>query len=91
MSAEAAWHRSLERLRAGAPLEDDLDHAIAGVLSQGDGAGLPADGTRLLVGSQSIGNAEALPDDVLIGWAGEADGYDRLIVDLPGGWVPAAP
>ncbi|MCY3591343.1 MAG: GNAT family N-acetyltransferase [Acidobacteria bacterium] len=82
MSAEAAWHRSLERLRAGAPLEDDLDHAIAGVLSQGDGAGLPADGTRLLVGSQSIGNAEALPDDVLIGWAGEADGYDRLIVDL---------
>ena len=82
MNAETAWHRSLERLRAGAAPEDDLDHAIAGVLPRGDLSGLQADATRLLVESRSIGDAEALPDEVLIGWAGDADGYDRLIVDL---------
>lgn len=93
MSAETAWHRSLERLRANAQPEDDLDYAIVGVLPRGDVAALPADGTRLLVGSQSIGDAETLPDETVIGWAagpddgaapadGEAGGYDRLIVDL---------
>ena len=84
MNAETAWHRSLERLRAGAAPEDDLDQAIAGVLPRGDVSALPADGTRLVVGSQSIGDAGDLPDEVLIGWAGDADGkaYDRLILDL---------
>ncbi len=86
MTPETAWHRSLERLRAGAAPEDDLDRAIAGVLPRGGISALPADGTRLLVGSQSIGEADPLPDDVLIGWAaeaeGEANGYDRLILDL---------
>lgn len=96
VSAETAWHRSLERLRAGTPPEDDLDCAIAGVLPRGDVSGLSPAGTRLLVGSQSIGDAEALPDEVVIGWAeaeaeagagatpadGEANGYDRLILDL---------
>ena len=93
MSAETAWHRSLERLRAGAAPEDDLDRAIAGVLPRGDVSGLPADGTRLVVGSRSVGDAEALPDEVVIGWTGEAkavaapadgnaDGYDRLILEL---------
>lgn len=72
MSAETAWHRSLERLRAGAAPEDDLDRAIAGVLPRGDASGLPADGMRLLVGSQSIGDAETLPDEVVIGWAAGA-------------------
>ncbi|MDE2849523.1 MAG: GNAT family N-acetyltransferase [Acidobacteriota bacterium] len=86
MNAETAWHRSLERLRAGTPPEDDLDRAIAGVLPRGDVSALPADGTRLLVGSQSIGDADDLPDEVVIGYVAEADadadGHDRLIVDL---------
>ena len=84
MSVEAAWHRSLERLRAGAAPEDDLDRAIAGVLPRGDVSGLPADGVRLLVGSPSLGDADALPDEVVIGYAADADadGYDRLIIEL---------
>lgn len=92
MNAETAWHRSLERLRAGEAPEDDLDRTIAGVLPRGDVSALPASGTRLVVGSQSIGDADELPDEVVIGWVleaaaaappdGEADGYDRLIVDL---------
>ncbi|MYA08294.1 MAG: GNAT family N-acetyltransferase [Holophagales bacterium] len=82
MNAETAWHRSLERLRAGAGPEDDLDRAIAGVLPRGDVSALPADGVRFVVGPQAIGDADALPDEVLIGWDGDADGYDRLILDL---------
>ncbi len=90
MNAETAWHRSLERLRAGATPEDDLDRAIAGVLPRGDVSGLRPDGTRLLVGSRSIGDADDLPAEVVIGWAGDgaappgghSDGYDRLIIDL---------
>ena len=88
MSAETAWHRSLERLRAGAQPEDALDRAIAGVLPRGDVSALPADGSRLLVGSQPIGDAEDLPDEVVIGCVAEAEaeaeanGYDRLIIDL---------
>lgn len=84
MNAETAWHRSLERLRAGGAPEDDLDRAIAGVLPRGDVSGLAADGTRLLVGSQSIGDADDLPDEVVIGCVAEAEAntYDRLIIDL---------
>ncbi len=92
VSAETAWRRSLERLLAGAAPEDDLDRAIAGALPRGDVSALPADGIRLVLSSSSIGDAAALPDEVLIGWAaagGDAeppaagsDGYCRLIVDL---------
>jgi len=90
---ETAWHRSLDRLRSGGAPEDDLDRAIAGVLPRGDISAVPEDAARLVLGSQSIGDAEALPDEALIGWAaggdgdadapgGEVRGYDRLILDL---------
>ncbi|MXW01738.1 MAG: GNAT family N-acetyltransferase [Holophagales bacterium] len=82
VTSETAWHRSLERLRAGAGPEDDLDRAIAGVLPRGGVSALPAEGLRLLVGLESIGDADALPEEVLIGCGGESNGYDRLILDL---------
>ena len=62
-------NRSLERLRAGAAPENDLDRAIAGVLPRGGLAALPPDSTRLVLGSQPIGDPEAFPDEVLIGWS----------------------
>ncbi len=90
VNAETAWRRSLERLRAGAAAEGDLDRAIVGVLPRGEVSALSTAATRLLVGSQSIGDADALPAEVTIGWVGaggapadrETCGYDRLIVDL---------
>ena len=76
MSAETVWSRSLERLRAGAAPDSDLDRAVAGVLPRGDLAALPPDSTLLVAGSQSVGDADALPDEVVVGWTGDppADG-----------------
>ena len=67
MSAETAWHDSLERLRAGAAPRNDLDRAVAGVLPRGDLSGLPPDATRLVAGAGAM-DADALPDEVVLGW-----------------------
>ncbi len=56
------------------------------------------EGLRLVLGSESLGGVEELPDDVVIGWAYDAgacefepSGYDRLIVELlEAGFRPVA-
>ena len=67
VSAETAWHDSLERLRVGAAPRSDVDHAIAGVLPRGDLSGLPPDATRLVAGAAPM-DADALPDEAVVGW-----------------------
>ena len=97
-AAVEAWHRCLERRRAGVAPDSGLDQAVAAVLPRGRLSALPAEGLRLVVGSEAVGAAEELPDEVLIGWAYDAaacetepSGYDRLIVDLlEAGFRPVA-
>ena len=97
-AAVEAWHRCLERRRAGVAPDSGLDQAVAAVLPRGRLSALPAEGLRLVVGSEAVGAAEELPDEVVIGWAYDAaacetepSGYDRLIVDLlEAGFRPVA-
>lgn len=88
-AAVEAWRRCLERRRAGAAPEAGLDRAVAAVLPRGGLGAMPPEGLRVVVGTEAIGSAEELPDEVLVGWAYDAaagesapSGYDRLIVDL---------
>jgi hypothetical protein len=97
-AAVEAWDRCLERCRAGVEPEGGLGEAVAKVLPRGGLAALRPDGLRLVRGAEVIGEAEELPDEVLIGWAYDAaasesspSGYDRLILDLlEAGFRPVA-
>ncbi len=97
-AAAEAWHRCLERRRAGVAPEGGLDQAVAAVLRRGGGETVQPEGLRLVIASEAVGAAEELPDEVAIGWAydaaaceSEPSGYDRLIVDLlEAGFRPVA-
>lgn len=97
-AAVEAWRCCLERCQAGAAPEGSLDHAVAKVLPRGGLTALQPGGFRLLRGSETLAEAEALPDEVVIGWAYDAaasesatSGYDRLILDLlEAGFRPVA-
>ncbi len=97
-AAAEAWHRCLERRRAGVEPEGGLDQAVAKVLPRGGVASIQPEGLRLVGGSEAIGEVEELPDEVVIGWTydaaareSEPSGYDRLILDLlEAGFRPVA-
>ncbi len=97
-AAVEAWQRCLERRRAGLAPEGGLDQAVEGVLPRGGVSAIRARGLRLVVGAETVGAVEDLPDEVVVGWAYDAgacesgpSGYDRLIVDLlEGGFRPVA-
>ena len=94
VSAETAWHRSLERLRAGAAPEDDLDRAIARRPASwrhlGVAGGRDAPRRRFAVDRRRGGPAGRGGDRLgrrsqsraLRPADGDANGYDRLILDL---------
>ncbi len=97
-AAVEAWDRCLERCRAGAEPEGGLDQAVAKVLPRGGLEAIRPEGLRLVRGAEAIGEAEELPDEVVIGWAYDAaasesapSGYDRLVLDLlEAGFRPVA-
>ncbi len=96
-AAVEAWQRCLERCQAGAEPKGGLDRAVAKVLPRGGVTVLQPSAFRLLRGSETIAEAEELPDEVVIGWAYDAasesatSGYDRMILDLlEAGFRPVA-
>ena len=87
-AAAESWNRCLERRREAAPLEGELDAALARVLPRAGASSLDEDGLRLVLGAGSVGAADDLPDDVVVGWAPiqpaseAATGYDEVILKL---------